>query len=74
MTATDPAGGRPARKARAKRRGVSRGAKARWEAKTLGPTLERAPERSGEFATASGIPVERVYTSGGDSDIGFPGA
>jgi methylmalonyl-CoA mutase, N-terminal domain len=50
-----------------------------WEAGTLHPTLARAPERKGEFATPSGIPLERVYTpldvAGQEyaRDLGFPG-
>ena len=76
---TLPAPRRRVRKARTKRRRLSRGAKARWDVEILRPTLERAPERREEFLTASGIPVERVYTSrdaaGVDDErhIGFPG-
>jgi methylmalonyl-CoA mutase N-terminal domain/subunit len=46
-----------------------------WEADVLRPALARTPERRGEFQTTSGIPVQRVYTSGGvgGDEIGFPG-
>ncbi len=33
-----------------------------WEENTLRETLERQPERYGEFITTSGEPVERLYT------------
>src|SRR6476660_7500127 len=36
--------------------------KREWEEQTLKKALERAPERAEEFQTASGIPVERLYT------------
>ena len=50
-----------------------------WEEKTLGPALERSPERQESFETASGLPVERLYTpedlNGFDyeRDLGYPG-
>jgi methylmalonyl-CoA mutase N-terminal domain/subunit len=53
--------------------------RAAWEADVLGPALERRPERTEEFTTASGIPVERVYgPSDWDEDgywekLGMPG-
>jgi len=54
-------------------------ARAAWEAKTLGKTLSRAPERQKSFATTSNIEVERLYDPSTASDddyverIGFPG-
>ncbi len=50
----------------------------RWEQTTLKATLDRQPERYPEFITASGEPVERLYTPldvEGDylEKIGFPG-
>jgi methylmalonyl-CoA mutase, N-terminal domain len=36
--------------------------KAAWEARAVAKTLARAPERSAQFETSSGIPVERLYT------------
>jgi methylmalonyl-CoA mutase, N-terminal domain len=53
-----------------------------WEARVLEPALEAEPERKDEFATGSGLPLERVYTArhlaeqGFDEveDLGFPGA
>jgi len=51
----------------------------KWEAEVLRPALARTPEREEAFTTASGIPVERVYTAGDaageDSEraIGSPG-
>src|SRR2546422_3444460 len=62
-------GGRPPREARA-----------RLDAEVLRPALGRAPERLDAFRTASGIPVERVYTAGDvagiefEREIGVPGA
>ncbi len=50
-----------------------------WEEGTLRKTLARAPERKTEFATTSGIPLERVYTpldvagQHFEGDLGFPG-
>jgi methylmalonyl-CoA mutase N-terminal domain/subunit len=50
-----------------------------WQEKVLDPALERTPERSTEFQTPSGIPIERLYTPGhpGDFDyeqeLGYPG-
>jgi methylmalonyl-CoA mutase N-terminal domain/subunit len=47
--------------------------------KALSRTLSRAPERREQFATTSGIPVERVYTPQNlgefdpDEDLGYPG-
>ena len=34
----------------------------RWKQTTLKATLDRQPERYPEFITASGEPVERLYT------------
>jgi len=51
----------------------------RWEREVLRPTLEKAPERPGPFATISGRPVERLYTREDlpgfdlDRDLGRPG-
>jgi methylmalonyl-CoA mutase, N-terminal domain len=53
--------------------------KARWEQQTLGPTLNRLPERKPVFKNTSGIEVHRVYTPDdlGDfdyrRDLGFSG-
>jgi len=50
-----------------------------WEDKTLKPALNRKAERSPEFRTASGLPVERIYTPSDivgldyDRDLGYPG-
>ncbi len=50
-----------------------------WEEETLRKALARAPERQTEFATTSGIPLERVYTpldvagQQFERDLGFPG-
>jgi methylmalonyl-CoA mutase N-terminal domain/subunit len=54
-------------------------ARDRWEETTLKPALARAPERSEQFQTDSGIPLERLFTpvDVGDCDygrdLGFPG-
>jgi len=51
----------------------------RWEEDVVRPALERSPERSETFKTASGITVERLYTPEHvhgldyDSDLGYPG-
>jgi len=51
----------------------------RWESETLAKTVERMPERKGEFLTNSGIPVKRIYTPLDVEsldylrDLGFPG-
>jgi methylmalonyl-CoA mutase N-terminal domain/subunit len=53
--------------------------KARWEAETYRPHLERAPERPVPFETLSGLPVAPLYTPAdlGAFDyrtkLGFPG-
>jgi methylmalonyl-CoA mutase N-terminal domain/subunit len=50
-----------------------------WEDKTLKPALDRKPESMGEFRTASGLPVDRLYTPDDlegldyDRDLGYPG-
>ncbi|HET9495132.1 MAG TPA: methylmalonyl-CoA mutase family protein [Chloroflexia bacterium] len=50
-----------------------------WEEQTLRPALKRWPERAGSFKTASGLPVERLYTPEDlaeldyDTDLGYPG-
>src|SRR3984893_86620 len=50
-----------------------------WEKNTLGPTLEKTPERQAEFTTVSGFPIQRLYTPADlegwspDRDLGFPG-
>jgi methylmalonyl-CoA mutase N-terminal domain/subunit len=55
------------------------GKEKKWEDATLRPALERWPERSQSFKTASGMPVERLYTPEDvdgldyDADLGFPG-
>ncbi|HIC93011.1 MAG TPA: methylmalonyl-CoA mutase, partial [Anaerolineae bacterium] len=51
----------------------------RWEKTTLQQTLSRRPERRERFITASGRPVERLYTPlevadlDYERDLGFPG-
>ncbi|CAN5686357.1 methylmalonyl-CoA mutase family protein [soil metagenome] len=49
----------------------------RWEAQTVRPFLEKQPERSETFVSASGIEIDRVYApQPGDDDgpqIGLPG-
>jgi len=49
-----------------------------WEAKILIPGLEAEPERQANFATISGLPLERVYTHedqpDGEAGLGYPGA
>jgi methylmalonyl-CoA mutase N-terminal domain/subunit len=53
--------------------------KQRWERETLGPVLEKSPERSLPFTTISGRPIDRLYTpddvAGLDyaRDLGHPG-
>jgi methylmalonyl-CoA mutase N-terminal domain/subunit len=53
--------------------------RARWEANTLRPSLDRLPERRATFTTQSGVPIERVYdeTDIPDldpaADLGLPG-
>ncbi|MEP6775928.1 MAG: methylmalonyl-CoA mutase family protein, partial [Chloroflexota bacterium] len=50
-----------------------------WKDDILSPALKRWPEREGEFKTASGVPVERLYTPADiadfdyDRDLGNPG-
>jgi len=50
-----------------------------WEEKTLGPTLEKSPERAAEFTTVSGHPIRRLYTPAdltdwnAERDLGYPG-
>ena len=53
-------------------------AREQWEETTLRKTLERYPERSDTFITASGEPVGRLYTpldleGGYGEKLGFPG-
>src|SRR5512132_1218171 len=58
---------------------MSEQAKKNWEEQTLRPAIERWPERSGEFKTASGLPVDALYTPEDiaefdyDVDLGYPG-
>ncbi|MDD5367734.1 MAG: methylmalonyl-CoA mutase family protein [Anaerolineaceae bacterium] len=51
--------------------------KQRWEAETLQPVLDRAPERKPEFTTTSGIRAPRLLAPEQDEDymdkLGFPG-
>jgi methylmalonyl-CoA mutase N-terminal domain/subunit len=53
--------------------------RARWERETLGPFLQRSPERRAAFETLSGLPVERLYTPADlpgwryEERLGFPG-
>ena len=47
-----------------------------WELEFVKPALSKLPERRKEFATDSGIPVERLYLPSGrdyDEKLGFPG-
>ncbi|GAB4412790.1 MAG: methylmalonyl-CoA mutase family protein [Anaerolineae bacterium] len=52
--------------------------KSDWEAKILAPGLEAEPERQANFATISGLPLERVYTLedgvADEAGLGYPGA
>ena len=56
--------------------------KAEWDAKIAAPYLETEKERKSEFATSSGVPLQRVYThedrptagAGREADPGYPGA
>ena len=51
-----------------------------WQTKILAPALAKNPERQAEFTTASGEPVERLYTPADlhdwdyERDLGYPGA
>ncbi|HMA37491.1 MAG TPA: methylmalonyl-CoA mutase family protein [Chloroflexia bacterium] len=53
-----------------------------WVQGTLEPALHRNPERQAGFETASGLPMERLYTPASleaqgfayDRDLGYPGA
>ncbi len=53
--------------------------KERWKKRILDKTLEKFPERSKEFTTVSGMPIERLYTPMDVEsldyvgDLGFPG-
>ncbi len=52
--------------------------KQRWERETVEPLLRKFPERRKEFATVSGVPVDRLYTPEDvpldyERDLGFPG-
>ncbi len=53
--------------------------KEQWEEKVLKPAINRWPERSEGFASASGIEVERLYTTQDiaeldyEQDLGYPG-
>jgi methylmalonyl-CoA mutase N-terminal domain/subunit len=50
-----------------------------WEQNTLGPTLEKSPERQREFTTLSDHKIRRLYTKAdlpnfdADRDLGLPG-
>ncbi len=54
-------------------------AREKWEQGTLAKVLKRFPERRKQFATESGIPIERIYTPEGLQDwdylkkLGYPG-
>lgn len=51
-----------------------------WDEEVLQPALNRSPERLPEFSTASGLPVERIYTPAEleswnyDEQLGYPGS
>jgi methylmalonyl-CoA mutase N-terminal domain/subunit len=52
--------------------------KRRWAETTLKATLDKHPERKDEFATPSGLPVDRIYTDDdvapdADESLGYPG-
>jgi methylmalonyl-CoA mutase N-terminal domain/subunit len=55
------------------------GGRARWEKETLGPHIEKHPERDVEFSTVSSLPIHRLYSPEDvegldfDNDIGWPG-
>src|SRR6476620_8137305 len=50
-----------------------------WEAKILGPTLAKSPERESAFTTISSHPIRRLYTPADlpnwdpQRDLGYPG-
>lgn len=56
-----------------------RATRSSWQGQTLRPSTDRFSERRGEFITASGEPVERLYTPldlpdlDYQRDLGFPG-
>ncbi|MCJ7678481.1 MAG: methylmalonyl-CoA mutase family protein [Anaerolineales bacterium] len=43
----------------------------RWQAGTLGPALERLPERRNRFVTTSSEPIERLYTPLDIADLDY---
>ena len=49
----------------------------RWQKETLGPSIQRFPERRESFSTDSGIPIEPIYSpsNGHEADdvVGYPG-
>jgi len=51
-----------------------------WEEKTLGPALEKSPDRPADFTTVSSYPIRRIYTEADlagwtpERDLGVPGA
>jgi methylmalonyl-CoA mutase N-terminal domain/subunit len=51
----------------------------RWEKETLGPSLDRVPERREDFITTSSVPIKRLYTpadldgSEFEDYLGYPG-
>ena len=63
----------------ARRLSPEAGEKKDWETRTLGPSLQRLPERAIPFTTVSGRPIDRLYTAEDlagwepDRDLGFPG-
>ena len=50
-----------------------------WEEKTLGPSLEKSPERAKKFTTVGSYPIRRLYTPADltdwneERDLGMPG-
>ncbi|MGI0055649.1 MAG: acyl-CoA mutase large subunit family protein [Thermoplasmata archaeon] len=73
MAASRPAPHRPDAESTGPDRRIA-AARRRWESEVLRPALERSPERSEEFATLGGIPVERVYLPSSDArEAEFPG-
>ncbi|HXQ26005.1 MAG TPA: methylmalonyl-CoA mutase family protein [Candidatus Acidoferrales bacterium] len=61
-------------------RGKPSDAEREWEQKTLGPALEKSPDRPADFTTVSSYPIRRLYTEADladcnpERDLGTPGA
>ena len=50
---------------------VAETAKQRWERETLEPALQKSPERTAQFTTISGRPVDRLYTPDDLHDVDY---